>query len=70
MPTALCGGFNLILTYFGIAQDSHCDILIGIRIFSKKFGLVKYAFHGVLLVLRYFYLADCTGVLLVLRYYY
>ena len=71
MPlAALCGGFNLVLAYVGRAQDSHCDILIGTGIFSKKIGLLKCAFHGVFMVLRYFYLTDWTGVLLILRYYY
>ncbi len=36
MPPALCGGFNLVLAGIGRTQDSHCDILIGIWIFSKK----------------------------------
>ena len=58
MPPALCGGFNLVLAYVGRAQDSHCDILIGTGIFSKKIGWLKCAFHGVSLVLKYFYLVD------------
>ena len=70
MPPALCGGFNLVLAYVGRAQDSHCDILIGTGIFSKKIGWLKCAFHGVSLVLKYFYLVDWTDVLPVLRYYY
>ena len=35
-----------------------CRHCLNIWIFIKKIELLKHAFHGVLLVLRYFYLAD------------